>query len=288
MSLKLTIFYNSGHTGWTETWYQPGTSSINSDVSSWDNIFKKGIAFRGKGCVIYGVRQTLFGSVIPLSYFVKFGNKYVRPITDPATQDPDVVSTDALYYIYSPDKARKRPVYLRGLVDDDVKVDANFVNQPTSTLTTAVNNYLKALKDSGFGMLLINKPSAPPNDAVPVTKVEADVVNPNMSKITLQTTMNLTLNAQVKFRGVKRNDIPGFPTIGINKSPDNPLATTFLIPYRFRCATTTYSPVKMTAQLYVTTPLTIDTWQFWNFSEHKAGRPFGQLRGRSRSVVRAQ
>lgn len=288
--VKFTVYYNLNQGGWTETFYTGNTSiQLDIDTSSfWKDLWTKSLALRANGVVIYGCRQTVVGANPRRAFLSKFYDKFGNHSFADGTE-PDVTATDALYYMYDDTLAIKRPVYLRGLPDNQIVKDKNGIDFVSSKLDKAVNRYIDAWKATGLVTNWQNKD----NIAYPqvrVTRIAPSAVNANNSTLTLSPALTITAGQQVQFAKIPLNDIPGFPRIATVLSVTAGPPNTIDIPFRLRIsgADGFYAPAQMLTRRLFNQGAAVSSIKFWQFSEHKAGRPFGQPVGRKRVTIRAR
>jgi len=290
MATKYTIFYNQGNRGWTETWYD-NLTTFQTDFNSanWKKFLKSAILFRGATTYIYGIRQTGVKPLVNGSQIDVLGNTYKAPFSNPATDDPDVVSTDAVFLVNAfTDITSKKRMYFRGLPDFYVDRDVDGGFAPAPVLITNIKDYFKNASTLGLSIRV--------KDPTPA-QVQVLSMSPNPTNINYT---DLTCNAvpvfvgtapyQIVNFGVQTDDTPGFPHIAnvVSVTTGPPIIVT--IRYRLRSSVVPVTPANQRfRQLqYIYKAVDYNTADFQFFSEHKTGRPFGVLRGRSRSLVRAQ
>ena len=288
--VRYTIFYNQDQSGWTETFYGAGNSLASDPANDpqWKDLFKKSLVLRANGTTVYGLRQTVVGANPKKSVFDKFDAAFTN--NPPITQAlPDVVTTDALVYMYNFDSTIKRPMYIRGVRDDWVKRDNQGNDTPDPALNAAIVKFYTAMGIIGAYIQFQTKVNAGATIQVRVTNVVQNLLNINQSDLSFDPAIPIVVGDKIQFSLIPKNDMPGFPRIAVNqKSVTNP-ALICTIPYRLRTSNgNTYFPATMLARKLVYEPIKLELIKFWRFSEHKAGRPFGSLRGRVRAVIRAR
>lgn len=288
MALKILIMYNQGNRGWSETYYMStgSVTSVDFSLPPLTTFLQASLSMRAAGVYIYGARVSFIGKPQAATLWL-FQQKWVAQ-GGTSVNPPDVPSTDALIYRYDANGA-KYPLYLRGLADLDVVELPGAIPAPTPRLLKQLANFIQAMQGASLFVSVGGRAGAAGITPNNVTQVEKDPANANWSQIKLQNVPAgvITVGSYVKFHGIDRDKVPGFPLTAVAQAVDA-VGQTISIPYVFRAATLTYQPVKATVITQATTYLPVNTWTFKSFSERKTGRPFGSLRGRARSVVRAQ
>lgn len=289
--VKVVFFYNEGTLGFSETWYNEASTPIALDLSKgpFATFLKASLNCRASAAYIYGARVS---NVAPpkLSNPWFFGAQYAQSdayIANPANA-PDVVSTDAEYLVFD-GSGNKRQFTFRAIPDSYVAYTPSFAPIESSYLSKAVSAYFKGVIASGLQFGVSSKAGSAGYIPNMITSIEASPANPVWSRLTLTTAPAYTIGAgnYVLFHGINKNKVPGFPTKA-QVMAQNAGALWIDIPYLFRGATAIYNPTKASVIPFNLTLASVSTWQFQRFSERKTGRPFGVLRGRARSVVRAQ
>jgi hypothetical protein len=298
MPCKVVVFYNQAERGWSETFYIPDSvPPVTLNSTAWVSFLTAAIGLRAAPCVIKAVRITPIG-VATVSQLYVTSSQYYSGGTNGLGSGllPDPSSTDAVFQLYNFALTTKRRIFVRGLPDAWVIRDAQGNDLQAGTFITAYNKFFSGMTGLGGEIRRTLPPGAPPNQLISVQQVNAHVTNPNWSTLTLAaaSTYNLATNPIILSRGVPFDDLPGFPRRAtvVALSDANPFTVT--IAYRFRNTQAVHPKnmrIQQTAYAYeFIKPATSTTggWIFERFSEHKTGRPFGSLRGRSRALVRAQ
>ena len=290
MPVKITIFYNQANRGWTETWYAPFSSvTVPINNAAWQKFFSSSIAFRATPTLIYAMRVSGIKPGVLGSQLYNFGNTYDQsPGGFNVSGNPDVATTDAVYQMTgATSPLAKKLMFLRGLEDAVVSRTADGTDVIDPGLQKAVNAMVTAA--AALGLQIRYKSLA--NPQVQVTSVSPNAGNVNYTDLTLNAAIVLTPPAPyaVVLYGVPTDNMPGCPKVAkVITSVAGPPAV-LTIGYRLRSSSIPVTPANMRAtQLfyaYDTVNTTTTTFKFW--SEHKTGRPFGSLRGRTRSLVRA-
>jgi hypothetical protein len=284
----MTIFYNQSNRGFTETWYKAGNDpTIDLSVGNWPQFLAAAIKIRAFPTYIYAVRfaNNLTPPQSDVTLLEGIYNTY--PSVNPL-DSADVVSTDAVYHVTGGPGISKR-MFLRGLPDRWVVRDNNGNDRMPAQAAKLIDLYFQAAQKNGL-QIRSQAPIDPgAHQAYTVQKVSANVVNNKQSDIVLNNPPPWPGNSIVRVRwlGVPTDDIPGFPHITpIISNVPLVLPPVITVNYRLR-AQGPVMPAKMKGVLldYAFNPFT--GWNFERFSEHKTGSPFGRLRGRSRSLVKA-
>ena len=290
MALKFVMFYNQANRGWTETWYIPGTSEVNVpiDAPPWSTILRAAIGCRWSPTVITACRlSTLDRPILSRTYNLK--DKYIAAGGGTNfTLGPEPVAVDAFYSVRAL-PAYKKGIAIRGLPDDQVFRYPDGTDAPEATLSKNIQTYLTAVYNAGWCIRRIKRIGEAGVLTYPVNSVAQDPLRAGIARITLAATAVFPWapTLQVQFRGVPKDDLPGFPPV-VHPEPATAAPVTRIdIPYRVRANAEVF-PAKMTVSSYVYELVPIFTWEFVRFSQRQTGGPFGVLRGRSRAVVRSQ
>lgn len=295
MSLKVTLFFNSGAGGFTETYFASGSNPQTFINSLPNSFYNAAIALRAAPCVMWGIRASNIGSP-KLVYSVPLGSKVVASDDNFGPDNPDVLSTDAVIRIYT-QGGQSSTHFLRGLYDSSTVLSTAGNSQLGATLQKQINQYLNQLSLAGFQLRFGNRPPVGGLTWFPVISLNPAVAGGPYTNVVTQnqTSFDNTDPPYLLFQGVPKNDVPGFPTQThfFGQATASPFGVT--VPYRYRAATNPYYPEKMRFCLlqytYVNLPPTSTSnpqWEFIKFSEHKTGRAFGVSRGRARSLVKRQ
>lgn len=287
MPLKINLIYNQHQSGWTETFYAPGSDPVAALNTLTNPFFNKAVAFRAAGTVLYALRASVVGG--NRASFLRIVN-VPAPGPDefdptPTYAAPDVVSTDAVYSLNGL-TGKKRAIALRGLRDGDVIRNTNGNFAPSAALVSLVNAYFLAVFNLGW---TIRFEVRPPDGGlswlrvVSVTKVN---LNDALSILEVPSApFVITQPTAVTIQGVPKDDLPGLPRNAVavvtSAGPDQ-----VVIQYRYRGHAAITYPIRMrlTPTVYGYEPIV--NWVFVRFSERKTGKPFGSLRGRARVAIR--
>lgn len=289
MALKVTIFYNQFNRGWTETWYTNG-SSLPSTIPVADyNALDASIKIRGIGTNIYAIRYSVEGGA---------GNSITFPTKNSfeavgvnqwngTSTPPEPVSTTAVYKLIGSNGLRKR-IFLRGLQDSDVVRDEQGADVPSAHLNQSVANYFSLAMTAGWSIRQVQTPRNTNISYQSVVSLTPVPGNPNQTTVLFQGEQIFTATPLTfaRFAAIPTDDVPGFPRIAPVLATTAAPGPTIIITYRLR-GNAAYAPAKMRLIKLAYNYLPFTSNVFERFSEHKTGRPFGSLRGRSRSAVRA-
>jgi len=299
MAVKVTLFYNQVGSGWTETWYH-GSSDPKSLISNTLTAFvlKSCIDFRHALTYLIAARATKIGGGKE-SFTRSYGTKYKGLSAGVGEPGPDVVSTDAVLKVDGIQTGVKR-MFIRGLNDFDAQRNIDGTDKPSGALTAGLTNYLNAMAGSGFALRILRQPPNVGLAWVPVISVATVAGIPTQTdvKTTVDVAAPIAVGDYVRFSRVPGDALPGFPGKAVVLEMNPGGVSGVRISYNMRGSPTVFPPsMQLTALVYdypvisrvdtgffsiLSSPLTIE-----RFSEHKTGRPFGLLRGRARSKVRA-
>jgi hypothetical protein len=299
MAMKVVLFYTQAQSGWTETWYTAsGDPKVFINTLLTSDMLRAAVSFRSSLTYLTAARCTGIGGS-KLSYTRSYGTNFRGNSILGTDINPDVVSSDAVVAVDALQVGRKR-MFIRGLNDADIKRQGDGQDVPAGNLVAGMVNYLNAFANAGMAIRILQQP---PNGGLvwlPVEKVQAVAGVPQHVDVvtTDAAAAPLAVGGQVRFSRVPGDALPGFPSratiLALNPGAVNGVR----ISYTLRGGTSVFPPsMQLTALAFdyptisrVATgllslggsPLAIE-----RFSEHKTGRPFGLLRGRARSKVRA-
>jgi len=299
MASKITFFFEQVGSGWTETWYH-NNSAPDTVVKTFltADILNRAVKFRHRLTYLKAARATGIGGS-KLSFTRSYGNDYHGSDIGTGDSGPDIVSSDAVVAVDAIQVGRKR-MFVRGLNDEDIRRSSVGRDVPSGNLTAGLINYLNAMSQAGFALRILDQP---PNAGLvwsPVTSVKAVVGIPTMVDVKTidDVAAPIVVGGNVRFSRVPTDSLPGFPSKAkvIAMNPGGVAGVR--ISYTLRGGVEVFPPsMQLTNLSYsypivagvgagfftlVSNPLVIE-----RFSEHKTGRPFGLLRGRARSKVRA-
>jgi len=287
MTLKLTFYYNQGKQGFTETFYASGADPqayVFNTLST--SLLRKLAAIRSMTTSMYAVRASVVDNP---------RNSYLRLINGEFSGSggfgglldvPDVVSTDAVIQLTG-SGAIKRRLFLRGLRDDWVVRDALGNDKPPAGFTTQLNNYFNAIQAAGFQIRVTVLP--PAGGLVWQNVFQVIEAVPGSGSVQLQTAgvvaAPFVKGAYVVIQGAPAQTLPRFPRIAqITAVGDAGTPGIFIAYHKLSGGNVTVRKMRFAALTYSYEPIT--SYQFERFSEHRTGKPFGLLRGRSRGLAR--
>jgi len=280
--LKVVFFYNLAESGWSETYYAPGSDPKLFAATLTPRFLANAVRFRSASCVLKAIRLT---RVEPPRF-----SFLVRPYPPPQGQQtaavaegPDVSSTDAVILLTGQGSATRR-VYMRGLADLDVRRDAFGVDLISPQLSQGIELFRTGMTSYGFTIRFLMRP---PNGGLiwqACALVTQSLINPRWTKFRLTPSVPaLAEQSKVSFSQIPSRLLPGWPRIATiirvtGIAPDFDYHIAYALP-----GGVAVDPkgLRLTPVLYNHDP--IAEQQFERFSEHKTGRPFGTLRGRARA-----
>lgn len=291
MAAKLVFYFNQASRGWTETWYSSRDyNSYEIDDNDIIAYCTKRLKFLETPGIIYAVRAS--ATELPrLSKLLLLGKRYVAGNVNSqqlARGEPDPVTTDAVIN-FTNQAGVKKNLFLRGLPDAMVVRDGFGNDTPPPDFVGALIEFVNTIRLRNFLIRVANKPPAVGFAPLSIIDVSTDPANPHQSVIRLRSAPNFPLPApsQARFTRIDTDNLPGFPKIAqvLAQSAVAPFSIT--IPYRIR-NTSPQTPPNMQMIPLGYQYFNWTTGTFVRYSEHKTGRSFGALRGRARSLVRAQ
>lgn len=278
---KLTLFFEQGDRGWTETFY----GNYNDPIDAAESVrlnFSTILGPRSSSCYWSFVRAT--DVTVPRKFFLLPVNKVgARP-----TQNGDEsVTIAALFKLVGtiPQNA-VRHIWIRGLTDEDVSLGApQDVPEPSAALVAAMAVYTQYMQALATQWLIQAKPVAlAPNQWRQVQTVQANVALPTSQSdiIPFDTSTLPAVGSVVYFRGVQALQLPGLRgNFVVTKST---AATSFTIGYRYKNNIPTVSPGTMYWRSATPVYIPVTRIDFEGFSSRDTGRPFDVPRGAKRPV----
>ena len=278
---KITMFFEQGDRGWTETFYRNNTDPIDACEST-RLSFATILGPRSSSCYWSFVRAT--DVTVPRRFFLLPVNKVgVRP----AQNGDESVTIAALFKIVgtTPQNA-VRHIWIRGLTDEDVSLaQPQDRPDPSAGLVAALNTYSQLMANPANPWLIQAKPVAlAPNQWRQVQTVQANVTLPTAQSdiIPFDTGTLPAVGSVVYFKGVQALQLPGLRgNFVVSKST---AATSFTIGYRYKNNIPTVSPATMYWRSATPVYIPVLRTDFEGFSSRDTGRPFDVPRGAKRPV----
>lgn len=282
---KIVIFYNQGPRGFSETYWLPDQNPKAAADGLTNQFLNAMVGFRAQNTSIYAIRASNEGPP-RLSYLRLAGFQFQGASGLTAESLPDVITTTAVVRLSSAAGVTRR-VFLRGLPDDLVVRNIFARDTPPAAMIAAIDKYTKALATAG---MQIRYQLRPPAGGLAFQQVSALIQPPDLPQYTQITFVPVAgfapvTGANIVFSGIDPR-LRDFPRIAkITSVGVIGVTQTLNIAYRMP-AGGLVSPAKMKMLNLVYGLSPIAEGDFERFSEHKTGRPFGLLRGRSRAVLR--
>lgn len=283
MPTKMTIFFNQYNAGFSETFYhlEEDPNALMALVPN--SLYQAAAKFRHTSVILKAVRFSKIGgarqSVLHRPYPKAQGTRYT--VAEPG---PDPVSTTAVYMLASTTGAKRR-IWCRGLADIDVGRDAFGNDIESTTLFGLRNLYFQELFDKLFQIQYLKRP---PTDGLIWEKIQSVgenvTSNPNRAYIRRAAPLPAWNRGDIiSFNGIS-SDLPRFPrqTEIISRITVGAIDY-YEIAYQLPGGIAVF-PRNLRGTAKTTGFSRISLWNFERFGEHKTGRPFGSLRGRSRGV----
>jgi hypothetical protein len=294
MPCKVVYFFNMANAGWTETYYSNQSfASINLNSGAYLTFLQNRFNCLAAPAVIFGARVSSLQSP-KQTYVYRWGSTYQAGLGNPAGgfANPDIKAADILLRMYGT-TGYARFLWLRGIPDNYIQFDQFGSFTVPAAANKNIVSLMNSLSQTGYGIRHTQTASALGVTPLAVQSVGVSVLNANWSSLAFAGAYNPGVGGATiaRFTGVPRDDLPGFPKQVTPISFTNAAPFTMTIPYRLR-AQGTVAPNKMAVIPYGFVidgfPPSQFDWEYWDFTEHKTGRPFGSARGRSRAAVRAQ
>jgi len=283
----VTFFYNQSQSGWSETYYAPANDPRLFAQSLTPRFLANSVTWRNALTVLKGVRVS---RIEPprFSYLVR---PYPSPqglVPNSDSTRPDVVSTDAVCQLVGNIGATRR-VFFRGISDFDTQRD-EFGNDLLGTnLSKGIELFVKGMISYQFAIRYVSRP---PNLGLvwqQIPSLEVALNDILSSEFRLDPALpEPSVGDYLSVVGASASQIPGFPRkIQVTGKRVEGGITRYKVPYALPGGKT------LTLKNMRVTKWTPDydfirDWQFERFSERKTGRPFGQLRGRSKAKTVAR
>lgn len=286
---KVVIFYNQGSGGFTETWYSTGEDPRTVANLLEDRLIPDLINWRHELTVLKAMRVSRIGAE-RTSYLRRFSPNYRGRKRTTSTNTPDVISTDAVIKVNALQAGSKR-MFIRGLADVDVERTPTGDDKPSADLIAGLSSLVGVAQIQSWRLRIMTQPPGGALVWTYVSGVVPFVGNPTYSTLETNGAVPgyIAVGDTIIIQGVPQDDLPGFPRTARVAGIVGGGTPGVIIQFRERASANVY-PTKMRfTKLIWTYPgvasFTEDTFE--RFSERKTGRPFGLLRGRARSVVRA-
>lgn len=280
--IKLVWFYNQGEAGWSETYYAPGDDPKLFASTLTPGFMNLSVAFRSQATVLKAIRLTRLGSA-RFSFLVRPYPATSGGRARTTLEGPDVASVTAVHTLYGVIGATRR-VFFRGLFDGDVVRDTFGVDLPTPALVKGVKAWVDAMKLWSFSIRYLQRPPAVGLVWQKVVTLLRDDDNFSRTKFRLSPVIpERQIGDRLSVTGIPAGQIPGFPrNLQILDKSVAAGFTYYHVAYAMPGGMTV-NPRSMQVTTLSPTFDQIEGHQFERFSEHKVGRPFGSLRGRTRS-----
>lgn len=283
MPIKLVFFYTQAQSGFSETYYMPG-SDPRAAVLSLDQALITNMSYwRHPACQLYAVRASTTDPP-KKSYLQIFGGYYKGGgIVGQVGTEPDVQSTDAVVRINGIG-GHSRRVYFRGLRDIDTRVSSVNTPIPSAYLAGGIANAFGDFKRMGFQIRFTQLPPDGGQVWHSVTSVMPATISSSITRMVIGATAigSYAKGDKIVIQRADSRVLPRFPRIATIYGIDTVNAA-LEIPYAIPGGGTLLTPrLRVTKLVYAYENM--DQQLLERFSEHKTGRFFGQLRGRSRAI----
>lgn len=281
--LKITLFYNQGPHGFTETWYSAGETPPYDMTPPVKALCQAAIAFRSALTTLEWIRFSVIGKPQLVNAF-RMSDQVQSMVL--SSESPDVVSTDAIWRIVTENFTR-RTILLRGLPDGSVVRDANSgAFKPSANLVAGVNNYLNQVYKINWKVQYAENAKNSVIQRTSVLTVTPTPVTPTQTTFTIAPGYVLVppLASGVRFTGhLPDKKIPGWPRQSQLVAYDQPSGVGQIV-YTAPNDLGLYKPGKLYVQPLVYAYQNLRDWQFQSLSSRQTGRPFGALRGKRSAV----
>jgi hypothetical protein len=283
VAIKLVFFYNQGASGFSETYYVPG-SDPKAAVQTIDYATAVNLSFwRHPNCYLWAVRGSTV--VPPKSSYLQIWSTYFKGTGSTTAFDtwPDVQSTDCVVRLSSTNNHSRR-VYFRGLRDMDVMTSPIGVAQPSAWLANGISNAAASMQAKSFQ---IRFTQLPPDAGLlwhGVVSVQPSLLTNYMASATVGAGEIGAFNKGdlVIFQGADHRVLMRFPRVARIVQIDT-VGGKFDFAYAIPGGQMTITPkLRVTKLVYAYDNISGHVIE--RFSEHKTGRFFGQLRGKSKGV----
>lgn len=284
MPTKVVLFYNLASGGFSETFYNNSDFPQTLATNIPNSFYQKAAALRSTSCILRAARFSRIGG-IKQSILIRPSPIAQGKRGTSAMPGPDPISTTAVYSLQSVDGLVRR-IFLRGLGDIDVTRDIFGNDVPSPDLVNLTNIYFGALFEQGMSIQLTNKPPALGLTWKRVIRVYHELADSGNRSwfFNIPNLPEFNVNDIIDFAGMGPG-LPKFPRrarILQKKTVDG--NANYQIAYGLPGGVSV-EPQNGRCQILPKQYSPISLWYFERFSEHKTGRPFGSLRGRSRATA---
>lgn len=282
---KITLFFNQGRAGFSETFYSTNPDPAAVAASVPNAFYQSAANFRSTSTILQAVRYSRVdggkSSFLVTPYPSAQGKR-----GETSEPGPDVASTTAVYRLLAQNGVTRR-IFIRGLADIDTTRDifGNDIQSPA--LDKGKDKYFLAAFNAGFQIRWI--PIPPAAGAWILCPQVAFVYNATSKDgyswlVTNDPAPLWAVGSHLVFNGVP-STLTNFPRKALVTALTGiaPLQAA-QIKYNLPGGTSQFAK-NMRAFTYTPAYSSITQWFFERFSEHKTGRPFGSLRGRKRAAV---
>jgi len=269
---KMTWFFRQQATGWSESWYVSQPSEDISAVSGYlETYADKRFALMGKQGNIPYARITKIGT--PNRSLVVHLENYDNPLTY-AVESSDFAATSLLVKFSTVGAANSKNLYLRGNPDDAVQNAGTYT--PQADWLTAYRAWTRFIFQNSFGWL--GKDS----------NTQGNVLDVNQTPET--PAVIIVTNDFFPANQVNTHQVVRFKNVGGSSQLNG--QQTVIVTQRNGCTTLRTFPVfPFTAGGFIvvknSSVKVAALQQVMRVVERKAGRPFGQSRGRAPNRLRA-
>lgn len=284
MPLKVVLFYNQSNRGWTETFFAPQDNPPGHVEGIWTRIVKAAIRFRHPLTSLYGIRFSMLSGA-KKSIFFPLSTKY-KPDTGFNQSTPDLVGADGVWQLRGQDYS-KRAISLRGLYENAVERLQDGTDKPSAELIKAVDLYLDTLAENSMAIRVASTPNNSALISYDPERADFDPLNLAWVRIWYKTLggPGFAVGDAVRFSSKFKFFMPGFPSVAkVRSITVDPPYTKYSFDYTYRPSGST-NLVNCHTILAQYQYKTITDWDFQRLSTRDTGRPFGSLRGRSRTAV---
>ena len=183
----------------------------------------------------------------------------------------------------------KKNLWVRGLADISIVRDTFGNDKLPPFVANSINILLSNAQSAGLQIRFFQPPGAMGFTKYPILGVQTHSDNNTWSDLLLDPNNPLLAAppAQLRFFQIPHDDLPGFARQYnvVAATAVAPFALT--VPYRYR-GSGVYATRQMALMALGYGYDTVAGAEFIRFSDHKTGRPFGSLAGRTRALVRSQ
>lgn len=271
---KVTLVYQLADQGWTETWYHEA-ANVKTAATLTALQISRLIDFRSAATIIQAVRAVEVGGL-----HLGYPNPINRKSTLSSLAKPDVTAVSCTCRAATTDGG-SRPLFLRGLADDDVIRSLAGVNEPSARLIAAIADYKAVVLARNWRMQKLEGIDVHPWQSITWMR-PAPLSNNQKMLVTFNDSSDpIAVGQYIYFKGLDPTVFPGlkgyFKAVAVD-------STGVTINFPWRLNVTEYTPINAFARRAEWTYPTVEDLLYQKLGTRDTGRPISQSRGRQRGI----